>query len=113
MNSRDARTFADGHNDRVLRGDYHGHPYGELNLVAPIDESAQLMGLQGWKGAGWTAPDPGSRHFPEMRGGTLIALFYLPAGGISYDFETPAVSSPRRDRPLDGENAGQGRNFHG
>src|SRR5262252_11009860 len=27
MNSADARAFADGHGDRVLRGDYHGHPY--------------------------------------------------------------------------------------
>ena len=100
MNSRDARAFTDGDADRVLRGDYHGHPYGELNLVAPIDGSAQLKGLQGWQGAGWTAPDPGSRHFPEVRGGALIALFYLPAGRISYDFEPPAVSSARVDGPL-------------
>ena len=99
MNSRDARAFADGHADRVLRGDYHGHPYGELNLVAPIDESAQLKGLQGWQGAGWTAPDPGSRHFPEVRGGALIALFYLPAGRISYDFKPPAVSTSWVDSP--------------
>jgi hypothetical protein len=113
MNSRDARAFADGHADRVLRGDYHGHPYGELNLVAPIDESAQLKGLQGWQGAGWTAPDPGSRHFPEVRGGALIALFYLPAGRISYDFEPPALSSAGIDRPLDWENVGPGRDFHG
>jgi hypothetical protein len=90
MNSRDARAFADGHQDSILRGDYHGHPYGELNVVVPIDESAQLKGLQGWQGAGWTAPDPGSRHFPEARGGALIALFYLPAGRISYDFKPPA-----------------------
>ena len=101
MNSRYARAFADGHDDRVLRGEYHGHPYGELNLVAPIDESAQLKGLQGWQGAGWTAPDPGSRHFPEVRGGALIALFYLPAGRISYDFASPALSSARVDGPLD------------
>jgi hypothetical protein len=101
MNSRDARAFAEGHDDRVLRGDYHGHPYGELNLVAPIDASAQLKGLQGWQGAGWTAPDPGSRHFPEVRGGALIALFYLPAGRISYDFEPSVLSPARLDGPLD------------
>ncbi|MQY40208.1 hypothetical protein SRB17_82390 [Streptomyces sp. RB17] len=67
------------------RGQYHAHPYGELNLVAPIDPGAQLVGPNGWQGAGWTAPAPGSHHYPEVRGGALIALFYLPAGRISYD----------------------------
>ena len=79
--------------DDVLQGDFHGHPYGELNLVVPLDEGAQLMGLQGWQGAGWTAPDPGSAHYPEVKGGRLIALFYLPAGRISYDVEAP---TPKR-----------------
>jgi hypothetical protein len=84
MNSKDERVFADGEIP-VLRGDYHGHPYGELNVVVPIDAGAQLMGPEGWRGAGWTAPEPGSQHFPEVRGGALIALFYLPAGRIAYD----------------------------
>ena len=52
-----------------------------------MNGGAQLMGLQGWQGPGWTAPDPGSRHYPEVKGGALIALFYLPAGRISYDFK--------------------------
>ena len=39
--------------------------------------------LNGWYGAGWTAPEPGSRYFPEVRGGALIDLFYLPAGRIA------------------------------
>jgi len=85
MNSRNACSFVD--DDEILKGDYHGHPYGEINVVVPLDEGAELKGLQGWQGAGWTAPDPGSRHFPEVRGGALIALFYLPAGRISYDFK--------------------------
>lgn len=90
MNSKDPRVFKDDNNDDVLRGDYHGHPYGELNMVVPLDKGAELKGLQGWQGPGWTAPDPGSRHFPEVKGGALIALFYLPAGRISYDFKPPA-----------------------
>jgi hypothetical protein len=88
MDSKDARTFRDDHDD-VLRGQFHGHPYGELNMVIPIDPGAELKGLQGWQGPGWTAPDPGSRHYPEVKGGALIALFYLPAGRISYDFKAP------------------------
>lgn len=68
-----------------FRGEYHQHPYGELNLVVPLDPEAKLMGPRGWSGAGWTAPGPGSHHYPEVKGGALIALFYLPAGRISYD----------------------------
>jgi hypothetical protein len=93
MNSMDHMVFKEVHDDDVLRGDYHGHPYGELNVVVPIDPDAQLMGMQGWQGAGWTAPEPGSRHYPEVRGGALIALFFLPAGRISYNFKAPAAAS--------------------
>jgi hypothetical protein len=90
MNSKNPKAFKDEHEDDVLRGQYHGHPYGELNMVIPIDKGALLKGLQGWQGPGWTAPDPGSRHYPEVKGGALIALFYLPAGRISYDFDAPS-----------------------
>ncbi|GAA5164781.1 hypothetical protein GCM10023321_53860 [Pseudonocardia eucalypti] len=72
------------------RGQYHQHPYGELNLVVPVDPGARLMGPRGWCGPGWTAPGPGSHHYPEVKGGALIALFYLPAGRISYDITPPA-----------------------
>ncbi|BCW73588.1 DUF4863 family protein [Arthrobacter sp. NicSoilB8] len=68
-----------------FRGQYHQHPYGELNLVVPLDPEAKLMGPNGWSGAGWTAPGPGSHHYPESKGGAVIALFFLPAGRISYD----------------------------
>jgi hypothetical protein len=72
------------------RGNYHLHPYGELNMVVPLDQGAVLAGPNGWCGAGWTAPAPGSHHFPEVEGGALIALFFLPAGRISYDIAPPA-----------------------
>ena len=71
------------------RGQYHQHPYGEINLVVPLNDGATLMGPNGWHGAGWTAPGPGSHHYPEVQGGALIALFYLPAGRISYDITPP------------------------
>jgi Domain of unknown function (DUF4863) len=76
------------------RGQYHQHPYGELNLVVPLDPGARLMGPRGWSGPGRTAPGPGSHHYPEVKGGALIALFYLPAGRISYDITPPAVRNP-------------------
>src|SRR5262249_45623083 len=45
------------------RGQYHLHPYGELNMVVPIDRGALLAGPNGWRGGGWTAPAPGSHHY--------------------------------------------------
>lgn len=77
----------------VFRGDYHGHPYGEFNMIVPLDEDAVMAGPNGWCGAGWTAPAPGSHHYPEVKGGAVIALFFLPAGRISYDV-VPAASGP-------------------
>ncbi|SIT44157.1 PnbB [Paraburkholderia piptadeniae] len=72
-----------------FRGDYHAHPYGEFNLVVPLDEGAALARPNGWCHGGWTAPPPGSHHFPEAKGGAVIALFFLPAGRIAYDIEPP------------------------
>lgn len=66
-------------------GQYHAHPYGEINCVIQIDAGAELKGMQGWQGAGWTSPGPGTHHFPQVRGGALVALFFLPAGRISYN----------------------------
>ncbi|MBI3434342.1 MAG: DUF4863 family protein [Proteobacteria bacterium] len=75
------------------RGQYHAHPYGELNLVVPVDAGARLAGPNGWCGAGWTAPAPGSHHYPEVEGGAVIALFFLPAGRISYNITPPVESA--------------------
>ncbi|KIW89297.1 uncharacterized protein Z519_10150 [Cladophialophora bantiana CBS 173.52] len=77
----------------VYRGQYHQHPYGEINCVILVDETAELMGMQGWQGAGWTSPGPGTHHYPEVKGGALVALFFLPAGRISYE-ATPDMPQP-------------------
>lgn len=73
-----------GHPDHRIRGQYHGHPYGEFNMVVPVTAGAALNGPNGWCSGGWTAPPPGSRHYPEARDGAVIALFFLPSGRISY-----------------------------
>jgi hypothetical protein len=77
-----------GHPDQRMRGQYHGHPYGEFNMVIPLNPGAALNGPNGWCFGGWTAPPPGSRHYPEAKGGAVIALFFLPSGRISYFDET-------------------------
>lgn len=73
-----------GHDDQRFRGQYHGHPYGEFNMVIPLNPGAALNGPNGWCFGGWTAPPPGSHHYPEAKGGAVIALFFLPSGRISY-----------------------------
>lgn len=47
-------------------GQYHKHPYGEINCVVQIDKTAELKGMQGWQGAGWTSPAPGTHHYPQV-----------------------------------------------
>lgn len=44
-------------------GQYHAHPYGEINCVVQIDPTAELSGMQGWQGAGWTSPGPGEFEY--------------------------------------------------
>jgi hypothetical protein len=75
-------------------GQFHIHPYGEINAVIPLDETAELKGMENWQGAGWTSPWPGSKHFPEVRGGRCIALFFLPAGRIAYPADAPEKEGP-------------------
>jgi hypothetical protein len=72
-----------------FRGGYHAHPYGEFNLVVPLDEGAALAGPNGWCHGGWTVAGPGSRHFPEVKGGALVSVSFLPAGRIAFDVEPP------------------------
>ncbi|KAI1847524.1 hypothetical protein JX265_000774 [Neoarthrinium moseri] len=74
-------------------GQYHQHPYGEINCVVQLDKTAELQGMSGWQGAGWTSPGPGTHHYPRVRGGALVALFFLPAGRISYK-ATPDMPQP-------------------
>jgi Domain of unknown function (DUF4863) len=90
MNSMDG---AQADPEQTFRGDYHAHPYGEMNMVVPLNAGAKLAGPNGWCGAGWTVPAPGSHHYPEVKGGSLIALFFLPAGRISYSIKPPVESA--------------------
>jgi len=72
-----------------LHGGYHLYPYGAINRVVPLNEGAALAGPNGWCYGGWTALAPGSRHFPEVKGGAVISLTFLPAGRIAFDVKPP------------------------
>ena len=58
-----------------------------------LTPGAELKGMSGWQGEGWTSPGPGTHHYPQVRKGALVALFFLPAGRISYS-ATPDVKQP-------------------
>jgi len=63
-----------------VKGKYHRHTRGEINMVIPIDPTGQFCG----KGAGWTVFEPGSCHFPEVTGGKINTIYLLPNGEIEY-----------------------------
>ena len=44
----------------VFSGQYHKHVYGEINCIIPYKEGAQMKGMQGWMGKGWTSPAAGT-----------------------------------------------------
>jgi len=79
--------------EEEFSGQYHQHPYGEINCVVQMTPGAELKGMSGWQGEGWTSPGPGTHHYPQVRKGALVALFFLPAGRISYE-ATPDMAQP-------------------
>ncbi|KAI1633361.1 p-hydroxylaminobenzoate lyase [Biscogniauxia mediterranea] len=87
--SSSSSSSGSGSKQEPLTGQYHAHPYGEINCVIPVGvekEGAELEGMAGWRGAG-------THHYPRVRGGALVALFFLPAGRISYK-ATPDMAQP-------------------
>jgi hypothetical protein len=61
-------------------GPHHVHPNGEIDLVMPLEGSAEFDG----QGAGWKVYGPGSAHFPSVRGGRALVLYLLPEGAIQF-----------------------------
>ncbi len=61
-------------------GPHHAHPNGEIDLVMPIDATAEFDG----RGAGWKVYGPGSAHKPTVAGGKAIVLYLLPGGAIEF-----------------------------
>jgi hypothetical protein len=61
-------------------GPHHAHPNGEIDLVMPLDASAQFDG----SGAGWKVYEAGSAHKPTVTGGKALVLYFLPDGAIEF-----------------------------
>lgn len=63
-----------------VAGPHHVHPTGEIDLIMPLDPSAQFDG----HGAGWMVCPPGSAHPPTVTGGRALVLYLLPEGRIEF-----------------------------
>jgi Domain of unknown function (DUF4863) len=63
-----------------IAGPHHVHPNGEIDLIVPIDASAQFDG----RPAGWLVCPPGSAHRPTVSNGRALVLYLLPAGSIEF-----------------------------
>jgi 2-hydroxylaminobenzoate mutase len=70
---------------RDVKGQYHCHTNGEINMIIPLEEGAQFCG----HGAGWRVFPPMSEHFPTVTGKALM-LYFLPGGEIDYDVSAPS-----------------------
>jgi len=66
-------------------GPHHVHPHGEIDLVLPLDAGAAFDG----RSAGWKVYEPGSAHFPTVRGGRTLVLYLLPDGAIQFTGSQP------------------------
>ncbi|CAI4212704.1 unnamed protein product [Parascedosporium putredinis] len=98
-------------------GQYHAHPYGEINCVIQIDAGAELRGMQGWQGAGWTLHvsharfDISPRLYTSLTlGGSKILLYsknqnYQPNIGrlisLKMDIETSDLHHVDSGKPAD------------
>jgi hypothetical protein len=63
-----------------LAGPHHAHPNGEIDLVMPLDSTAEFDGCR----AGWKVYEPGSAHYPTVTGGKALVLYLLPGGAIEF-----------------------------
>lgn len=63
-----------------IAGPHHVHPTGEIDLIMPLDPTAQFDG----HGAGWWVYPPGSAHPPTVSQGRALVLYLLPQGRIEF-----------------------------
>ena len=71
---------------RDVKGQYHCHTTGEIDMIIPLESGANFCGA----GAGWAVYPPLSEHFPTVQGRALV-LFFLPEGKIEYKAPPPSL----------------------
>jgi hypothetical protein len=63
-----------------IRGPYHGHPNGEIDMIIPETADAKFDG----QGQGWKVYGPETEHYPTVTDGSAIVLYLLPEGEIDF-----------------------------
>ena len=71
-----------------VRGPYHGHPNGEIDMIIPETADAKFDG----QGQGWMVYEPDTEHYPTVTDGKAIVLYLLPEGEIDFT-RTPAQAT--------------------
>lgn len=61
-------------------GPNHSHPNGEIDMIMPLDSTAQFDG----HGIGWLVYPAGSSHKPTVSNGKALVLYLLPDGSIKF-----------------------------
>ncbi len=59
-------------------GAEHVHPNGEVSLCFATEGDPRFLGFP----EGWVAVGPGSRHVPEVTGGRMVIVYFLPEGAM-------------------------------
>lgn len=67
--------------DMVGAGAGHTHPNGEVSLCLAVEGDPRFVGFP----EGWVAVPPGSHHIPEVTGGRMVIVYFLPGGAMVWD----------------------------
>ena len=65
-----------------IAGPHHTHPNGEIDLIMPLEGSADAT-FDG-RPAGWCVYGPGTAHRPTVAQGRALVLYLLPEGQIKF-----------------------------
>ena len=68
-----------------IRGPFHGHPNGEIDMIIPESADAQFDG----QSQGWLVYEADSEHYPTVTEGRAIVLYLLPDGQIDFTRTPP------------------------
>lgn len=67
--------------DMAGAGAGHTHPNGEVSLCFTTEGDARFVGHP----EGWVVVPPGSHHVPEVTGGRMLIVYFLPGGAMVWD----------------------------
>jgi hypothetical protein len=68
----------------------HAHPKGEVSLTWPMDGNPRYCGSP----AGWLICSPGSKHVPEVTGGRMFVLTFVPDGKLDFTVKLKLPAKP-------------------